>query len=101
MLKYFIYIKSFFITIIIIINDAYADIVDDKVSFEFSHKAEFKSPLCIRITEVSMKTFCRKREGETLLKWFFTFNQLEKFQNEYYPDNLNLIRFAVSPTGNF
>ena len=44
--------------------------------------------------EVSVKTFCRKWEGEFLPKLFFIFKQLEKCQNEYYPNNLNLIRFC-------
>ena len=42
--------------------------------------------------------FCQnilqKREGETLPKCFFIFKQLEKYQNEYYPYNINLIRFC-------
>ena len=41
---------------------------------------------------VSIKTFCRKWEGETIPKWFFIFKQLEKCQNKYYPDNLNLVK---------
>ena len=28
----------------------------------------------------------RKCEGETLLKRFFVYKQLDKYQNEYYPD---------------
>ena len=40
---------------------------------------------------VSIKTFCRKWEGETLPKWFFISKQLEKCQNKYYPDNPNLM----------
>ena len=43
--------------------------------------------------EVSIKIFPRKWEGETLAKWFFIYKQLEKCQNEYYPDNPNLISF--------
>ena len=39
----------------------------------------------------SVKKFCRKWEGKTLPKWLLIFKQLEKFQNEYYLDNLNLI----------
>ena len=35
--------------------------------------------------EVSIKKSCRKREEETLPKWFFIFKQLGKCQNEYYP----------------
>ena len=46
------------------------------------------------IYEVFAKKFCRKWEGETLPKWFFSFKQLEKGQNEYYPHNLNLISFC-------
>ena len=30
----------------------------------------------------------------TLPKWFFIYQQLDKWQNEYYPDNLNLISFC-------
>ena len=41
--------------------------------------------------EVSIKTFCRTWERETLPQWFFIFKQLDKCQNEYYSDNLNLI----------
>ena len=37
-----------------------------------------------QIFDVSIKTFSGKWEGETLPKWFFTFTQLEKYQNEYY-----------------
>ena len=33
--------------------------------------------------EVSIKKSCRKREEETLPKWFFIFKQLGKCQNEY------------------
>ena len=44
--------------------------------------------------EISIKTFCRKWEGETLPKCFFIFKQLEKYQNEYYPYNINLILFC-------
>ena len=40
---------------------------------------------------VSIKTFCRKWQGETLPKWFFISKQLEKCQNKYYPDNPNLM----------
>ena len=46
-----------------------------------------------QIFEVPVKTFCRKWEGGTLPKGFFNFKQPEKSQNEYYPDNLNLISF--------
>ena len=42
----------------------------------------------------SIITFCKKREGETLPKLFFIYKQLEKCQNEYYPNNLNLISFC-------
>ena len=31
---------------------------------------------------------------ETLPKWFFVYKQLERCQNEYYPDILNLISFC-------
>ena len=44
--------------------------------------------------EVSIKTFCRKWEVETLPKRFFIFKELKKCQNEYYPYNLNLISFC-------
>ena len=44
--------------------------------------------------EVSVKTFCRKWEGESPPKRFFIFKQLEKYQNECYPSNLNLISFC-------
>ena len=37
--------------------------------------------------EVSINTLCRKWEDETHPKWFFIFNELDKCQNEYYPDN--------------
>ena len=47
-----------------------------------------------RTFEASIKALCRKREGETLLKWFFIFKQIEKYQNQYYPYNLNLTRFC-------
>ena len=43
--------------------------------------------------EVSIKTFCGKWKGETLPKRFFIFKQLGKYQNEYYPNYLNLVRF--------
>ena len=43
--------------------------------------------------EASIKILCRKWEGETLPKSFFIYKQLDKCQNEYYPDNPNLIRF--------
>ena len=43
---------------------------------------------------ISIKKFCKKWEGETLPKWFFIFKQLEKWQNEFYPYNLNLISFC-------
>ena len=36
----------------------------------------------------SIETFCRKWEGEILPKLFFIFKQLEKCQNEYYPESL-------------
>ena len=36
----------------------------------------------------------QKREGETLPKLFFIYKQLDKCQNEYYPNNLNLISFC-------
>ena len=35
-----------------------------------------------------IETFCRKWEGEILPKLFFTFKQLEKCKNEYYPESL-------------
>ena len=41
--------------------------------------------------DVSIKTFCRKWEGEALLKLFFVYKKLDKCQNEYYPYNLKLI----------
>ena len=44
-------------------------------------------------SKVSIKTRFRKLEGETLPKWFFIYKQLEKCQNEYYSDNINLINF--------
>ena len=44
-----------------------------------------------RTFEASIKALCRKRKGETLLKWFFIFKQIEKCQNQYYSDDLNLI----------
>ena len=44
--------------------------------------------------EVSIKTFCRKWEGEALPKWFFNLKHLEKCQIKYYPDNLNWISFC-------
>ena len=34
------------------------------------------------------------QKNGTLPKWFFIYQQLDKWQNEYYPDNLNLIRFC-------
>ena len=43
------------------------------------------------------KTFCRKCERERFLKWFFIFKQLEKCQNEYYPESL-LIHEPNVPT---
>ena len=43
--------------------------------------------------EVSIKIFCWKWERETLTKWFFIYKELDKCQNEYYPDNPNLISF--------
>ena len=43
--------------------------------------------------EVCIKLFCWKWEGETLTKWFFIYKQLDKCQNEYYPENPNLISF--------
>ena len=39
-----------------------------------------------QIFEVCVQTFCRKWEGETLPKWFFNFKQIEKCQNDNYPD---------------
>ena len=45
--------------------------------------------------EVSIKKFWRTWERETLLKWFFIFKQLDKCQNEYYSDNLNLISLCI------
>ena len=44
--------------------------------------------------EVSIKFFCRKWERETFPKWFFIYKQLDKCQNEYYPDNGNIISFC-------
>ena len=43
--------------------------------------------------EGSMKTLCRKWEGETP-KLFLIVKQLGKGQNEYYIDNQNLISFC-------
>ena len=43
------------------------------------------------------KTFCRKCERDRFLKWFFIFKQLEKCQNEYYPESL-LIHEPNVPT---
>ena len=42
-------------------------------------------------SEVSIKTFWTKWDRENLPKWFFIDKKLEKCQNEYYPDNLDLI----------
>ena len=44
--------------------------------------------------EVSIKFFCRKWERETFPKWFFIYKQLDKCQNEYYPENPNITRFC-------
>ena len=44
--------------------------------------------------ECSMKTFCRKWEGETPPKLFLILKQLEKGKNEYYIGNLNSISFC-------
>ena len=46
----FIYVKSFFVTLLSSSNDTSVDIVDDESSFEFSPKAEFTSPLYVYIT---------------------------------------------------
>ena len=43
---------------------------------------------------VSLKTFCRKWEGETHPKWSFILKQLEKWQSEHYPYNLDLTGFC-------
>ena len=43
---------------------------------------------------ISIKKLCRKWERETLPNRFFIFKQLEKYQNEYYPYNLNLMSFC-------
>ena len=48
---------------------------------------------------VSIKTFWRKWEGETLPKWFFIYKQLSKCQNEYYFKNLGLT--SISKWGVF
>ena len=53
-----------------------------------------KFKFLIQTFEISIKTFYRKWEGETLPKWFLIFKQLETFQNKYYPGNLNLIHFC-------
>ena len=52
----------------------------------------------------SIETFCRKWEEEILPKLFFIFKQLEKCQNEYYPESLCVpMRLCASvvyvPTG--
>ena len=39
---------------------------------------------------VSIKTFCRKWEGETLPKWFFFLSNLKNAK----PDNLNLMSYC-------
>ena len=39
--------------------------------------------------EASIKTFCRKWEGEALTKSLFNFRLLAKYQNKYYHENLN------------
>ena len=57
------------------------------------HRSEFWEFLK-RTFEVSVKIFCRKWEGETLSKWFFIYKQLDKSQNEHYPDNPYLISFC-------
>ena len=46
-------------------------------------------------SEVSIKTFCRKWEGETLPKWLVIYKQPEECQSGYYPDNLDLISFCI------
>ena len=38
--------------------------------------------------KVSVETFWRKWEEESLLKGFWNFKQPEKCQNKYYPNNL-------------
>ena len=47
-----------------------------------------------------IETFCRKWEGEILPKLFFTFKQLEKCKNEYYPESLlnHVAKRADAPT---
>ena len=47
-----------------------------------------------RTFEVSIKMLSRKWDEETLLKWFSILQLFEKFQNEQYPDNLNLTAFS-------
>ena len=61
-------------------------------------KVQYIKKFFKQIFEVSIKIFCSKWEGETLPKWFFIYKQLDKYQNEYYPDNENKIFVDVFPS---
>ena len=43
---------------------------------------------------VSIKTFCKMGSRNSSQMIFLIYKQLEKYQNEYYPDNPNLINFC-------
>ena len=53
-----------------------------------------KSKVLKQTCEFSIKIFCWKWEGENISKGFFIYKQLDKCQNEYYPDNINSVSFC-------
>ena len=57
-------------------------------------KYNIKNLQVFQTNKFSIKISCRKWETETLPKWFFIYKQFDKCQNEYYPDNRNIISFC-------
>ena len=53
-----------------------------------------KSKVLKQTCEFSIKIFCWEWEGENISKGFFIYKQLDKCQNEYYPDNINSVSFC-------